>query len=52
MTTPPPRPVKDPRKPATSEPNQMMKVNSRMFIYLLILRDYNSLPAGALRGAV
>ncbi len=31
MTTPPPRPVKEPRNPAVSEPKKMTPVNSRTF---------------------
>ena len=31
MTTPPPKPVSDPKKPAVNEPIQTSKENSRMF---------------------
>jgi hypothetical protein len=44
MTTPPPRPVRDPKNPATSEPNQINVVNSRIFTVRFIAFPVSFLP--------
>ena len=40
ITTPPPKPVNDPRNPATSEPSQISMVNSKMFMEMSSIRHF------------
>jgi hypothetical protein len=40
ITTPPPKPVNDPRNPATSELSQISMVNSKMFMDMSSIRRF------------
>ncbi len=39
MTTPPPSPVNDPKKPATIEPSKIGTVKTKLFIEISVQRD-------------
>jgi hypothetical protein len=41
ITTPPPSPVNEPKKPAAKAPNQISKEISRAFGFVLIVKIYN-----------
>jgi hypothetical protein len=41
ITTPPPSPVNEPKKPAANAPNQISKEISRAFGFVLIVKIYN-----------